>query len=84
MITIEENVVLNGSIVPIGKVENDTLSAFSAPILTTQGQAAIEVTTTTSYMPLYNTETPTIWGVEPEETLKNWTCTPSLVRRESW
>ncbi|KAG5622999.1 hypothetical protein H5410_008217 [Solanum commersonii] len=26
---------------------------------------------------LYNSETPTIWGLEPEETLKNWTCTSS-------
>jgi len=84
MITIEENVVRNGSIVPIRKVENDTLSAFGAPILMTQGQATIEVTATTSYMPLYNTETKTIWGAEPEETLKNWTYTPFVVRRESW
>ncbi|XP_049382777.1 uncharacterized protein LOC125847126 [Solanum stenotomum] len=43
-----------------------------------------EVIAATSYMPLYNSETPTIWGAEPEETLKNWTCTPSLVRRGSW
>ncbi|KAG5611337.1 hypothetical protein H5410_022618 [Solanum commersonii] len=44
----------------------------------------IEVTAATSYMPLYNSETSTIWGAEPGETLKNLTCTPSLVRRESW
>uniref|UniRef100_M1CY24 Uncharacterized protein n=1 Tax=Solanum tuberosum TaxID=4113 RepID=M1CY24_SOLTU len=80
----KENVVLNGSIVPIRKVENDILSAFGAPILTTQRQAAIEVTVTTSYMPLYNTETLTIWDAEPEETLKNWTYTSFVVRRESW
>ncbi|XP_049370758.1 uncharacterized protein LOC125835694 [Solanum verrucosum] len=43
-----------------------------------------EVTAATSYIPLYNNETPTIWGAEPEETLKNWTSTSSLVRRESW
>ncbi|KAG5622809.1 hypothetical protein H5410_008027 [Solanum commersonii] len=84
MIIIEENMVLNGSIVPIIKVENDTLSAFDALIMTTHEQMLIEVTAATSYMPLYNNETPTIWGAEPEETLKNWTCSSSLVRRESW
>ncbi|KAH0761383.1 hypothetical protein KY290_017456 [Solanum tuberosum] len=84
MITIEEDLVAKGSIVLIGKVKNDTLPAFDAPIMTTQEQKLIEVTTTTAYMPLYNTETPTIWGVEPKETLKNWACTPSLVRRKFW
>ncbi|KAG5579361.1 hypothetical protein H5410_049988 [Solanum commersonii] len=63
---------------PIEKVEIDTLSAFDAHIMTTHEQALIEVTAATSYMPLYNSETPTIWGAEPEETLKNWTCTSSL------
>ncbi|KAG5569238.1 hypothetical protein H5410_059004 [Solanum commersonii] len=65
-------------------VKIDTLSAFDAHIMTTHEQALIEVTAATSYMPLYDSETLTIWGPEPEETLKNWTCTPSLVRRESW
>ncbi|KAG5616039.1 hypothetical protein H5410_015863 [Solanum commersonii] len=65
-------------------VKNDTLPAFDAPIMTTQEQKLIEVTATIGYMPLYNTETPTIWGAEPKETMKNWTCTPSLVRRNFW
>jgi len=68
----------------IGKVEKNTLLAFHASAMTTQEQALIEVTSTTAYMLLYNTETPTIWGAEPEETLKNWTYTPFVVRRESW
>ncbi|XP_049386709.1 uncharacterized protein LOC125850930 [Solanum stenotomum] len=84
MITIEENVVLNGSILPIRKVENDTLSAFDALIMTTHEQTLIEVTAATTYMSIYNSETPAIWGAEPDETLTNWTCTPSLVRRGSW
>ncbi|KAG5596197.1 hypothetical protein H5410_037429 [Solanum commersonii] len=60
-----------GGIVPIGKVKNDTLSAFDVHIMTTHEQALREVTATNTYMPLYNTETSTIWGAEPEETLKN-------------
>ncbi|KAH0685928.1 hypothetical protein KY285_016479 [Solanum tuberosum] len=84
MITIEEDLVAKESIMPIGKVKNDTLPTFDAPIMTTQEKELIEVTATTAYMPLYNTETPTIWGAEPKETLKYWTCTPSLVRQKFW
>ncbi|MCD7467591.1 hypothetical protein HAX54_005112 [Datura stramonium] len=40
-------------------------------------KASIEVTST-------STKTPTIWDAEPEETLKNWTYTLSMVHRESW
>ncbi|KAG5631709.1 hypothetical protein H5410_003426 [Solanum commersonii] len=72
------------NIMSIGKVEKDTLLAFHASTMTTQEQALIEVTSTTAYMLLYNTETPIICGAEPEETLKNWTCTPFLVHRGSW
>ncbi|KAG5580174.1 hypothetical protein H5410_050801 [Solanum commersonii] len=59
------------------RVENDTLLGFDASAMTTQEQALIDVTATTAYMPLHNTETPTISGAEPEETLKNWTYTSS-------
>ncbi|KAG5625792.1 hypothetical protein H5410_011010 [Solanum commersonii] len=75
---------INGNKKKKEDVKIDTLSAFDAHIMTTHEQALIEVTAATSYMPLYDSETLTIWGAEPEETLKNWTCTPSLVRRESW
>ncbi|KAG5570826.1 hypothetical protein H5410_060592 [Solanum commersonii] len=34
--------------------------------------------------PKYLTKTPTIWNAEPGDALKNWTSTPSLVRREYW
>jgi len=84
MIAIEEDLVVKGRLIPIGKVKTNTLSSFDAPAVTTQGQKIIEVITTTTFMPLYNTETPTIWGAEPEETLKNRTCTPFLVRPNSW
>ncbi|KAH0718188.1 hypothetical protein KY285_014219 [Solanum tuberosum] len=66
-----EDLDVKGGIVPIGKVKNDTLSAFDANIMTTHEQVLIEVTAATSYMPLYNSETPTIWGAEPDEALKN-------------
>ncbi|KAG5580227.1 hypothetical protein H5410_050854 [Solanum commersonii] len=84
MITIEEDLVVKARLIPIGKVKTNTLSSFDALAVTTQGQETIEVIATTTFMPLYNTETPTIWGVELEETLKNKTCTPFLVCPNSW
>lgn len=60
MITIEEHLDVKGSVVPIEKVKMDTSLIFDASVLTTQEQASIYVTATTTYMPLYNTETPNI------------------------
>ncbi|XP_060181241.1 uncharacterized protein LOC132610855 [Lycium barbarum] len=69
MITVEKD----------GDVKVIMPSTFITPMETVQRRATMEITSTTSH----NTETPTFWGAEPGETLKNWACTLSLVRRES-
>ncbi|KAK6777582.1 hypothetical protein RDI58_024300 [Solanum bulbocastanum] len=51
---------VKGSILSIGKMEKDTLLAFDASAMTTQEETLIDVIATTTYMPLHNTETPTI------------------------